>query len=175
MKARSISISRRLFVLSALVIFAGGGCTAASAQTIDPHLLYEQNCGGCHAPHAGDFVHDSLVRSNGHVQGRKSCQELRAFLQSGHGNLSIDEIGAMVRHLTDIQRSGRLFHDKCKICHGRAVVFARDELLLKDGKLTGRYSKRNIEQFLPGHGRLNADEVPGMIEVLKRHLNTRSD
>lgn len=157
-----------------LVLAVLAGMTAvAGAQSIDPHKLYEQRCGSCHARHAGDFVHDALVQSEGSVIGRKSGQELRGFLEAGHGKLSPDEIASMVAHLTSIQRSGRLFHNKCIICHDRAVVFARRELIVRDGELTGRYTNRNIGEFLSGHGRLKSDEVPKMIDVLKRQLSTR--
>lgn len=146
------------------------GIAAAFPQSIDPHRLYEQNCGGCHAPHAGDFAHDNLVRSDGKTVGRKSGAELRAFLGAGHGRLTQDEIEAIVAHLNSILKSGRLFREKCLICHDRAVEFARLQLAMKDGELIGRYSKRNIERFLASHGRLEADQVPLMVEVLKRQL-----
>lgn len=144
----------------------------AFGQAIDPHRLYEQRCSGCHAEHAGDFVHEKLIRSDGDIIGRQSGRELRGFLEAGHGALSPGEIVSLVTHLTSIQRSGRLFHDKCIICHVRAVDFARHTLLMKDGELIGRYSGRKIEQFLFTHGRLKADEVPRMVEVLKRQLKT---
>ena len=167
-----MSPSRGFAALYILFVLTGSTSVGAWAQTIDPHELYEQRCGGCHTPHAGDFVHESLVRSNGSIIGRKSGRELRAFLEAGHGKLSADEIEAMVAHLTSIQQSGRLFHKKCRICHERAVTLARRELILKDGNLIGRYSNRDMRQFLLGHGRLTADEVPAMIDVLKRQLKT---
>lgn len=167
-----MSHSRSFIALCVLVVVTGSSSAGALAQTIDPHQLYEQRCGGCHTPHAGDFVHESLIRSNGSIIGRKSGKELRAFLEAGHGKLSADEIEAMVAHLTSIQKSGRLFHKKCRICHERAVTLARRELILKDGNLIGRYSNRDMRQFLLGHGRLTADEVPTMVDVLKRQLKT---
>lgn len=163
------------FPYSIVVIFLIAGAAqnaAAFGQAIDPHRLYEQRCSGCHAEHAGDFVHENLVRSDGDIIGRQSGRELRAFLEAGHGALSLGEIVSLVTHLTSIQRSGRLFHDKCFICHNRAVDFARHTVLMEDGELIGRYSGRNIEQFLLTHGRLKNDEVPRMVEVLKRQLKT---
>jgi hypothetical protein len=158
-------------VLIVLVTLAGG-LAGAFARTIDPHRIYEENCGDCHAPHAGNFVHDNLVHSDGKILGRKSGRELRAFLEAGHGKLTPDEIVSIIAHLMSIQQSGRLFHDKCIICHDRAVKLARSELIIRDAELIGRYSKRNIEQFLSGHGRLKVDEVSKMVDVLKRQLNT---
>ncbi len=146
------------------------GTAVAYPQSIDPHQLYEQNCGGCHAPHAGEFVPDNLVHSDGNTVGRKSGVELRAFLEAGHGRLTQDEIMAIVAHLNSILKSGQLFREKCLICHDRAVKFARLQLTLKDGELVGRYSQRNIGQFLTSHGRLESDQVPQMVDVLKRQL-----
>lgn len=159
-------VARILLALSLLVVPAGSAFT----QAIDPHELYEQQCGGCHTPHAGDFVHESLIKSEGRILGRKSGEELRAFLEAGHGKLSANEIDVMVAHLTAIQQSGRLFHRKCRICHERAKILARRELILKDGKLFGRYTDRNMATFLSNHGRLTPEEVSRMVEVLKRQL-----
>ena len=143
------------------------------AQGIDPHRLYEDRCAGCHDFHAGDFVHNSLVLSDGKIIGRKNSKELLAFLNAGHGKLSGQEIDAMVAHLENIQKSGRLFHDKCVICHDRAVVLARTKLIIKNGRLIGRYSDRDMEEFLTDHGRLEPDEVAKMLKVLNRQLKTR--
>jgi len=162
-----------LLMIVVLFVLAQGDVIGASAQTKDPHILYEQRCGGCHTEHAGDFVADSLLISNGDIYGRKSGQELHSFLESGHGSLTAFEIETMVRHLTNIQNSGQLFRNKCRICHDRAVILARRKLIVKDGELIGRNTKRNIAQFLSGHGRLTSDEVSTMVEVLKRQLDTQ--
>ena len=109
---------------------------------------------------------------DGKTLGRKSRRELRPFLEAGHGKLTPDEITTMVTHLTNILQSGRVYHAKCLICHDRAVRFARTRLRIVDDVLIGRYSGRDIAQFLRGHGRLTGDEVPKMVEVLKRQLTT---
>ncbi len=155
-----------LFVL----IFWAGGITGAFAQAIDPHQLYEQRCGSCHTPHAGDFVHNSLVRFNARIFGRESRRELREFLASGHGKMTPDEIETMITHLTNILQSGGVFKNKCTVCHDRAVEFARRKLFIKNGELIGRYTNRNVEQFLSAHGRLETEEISKMVEVLTRQL-----
>jgi len=155
-----------------IVVILAGGLAGAFAQTIDPHPLYEDRCGGCHVPHAGDFVRDNIVLSDGKLIGRKSGREPRAFLEAGHGKLTPDEIESIVILMTNIQQSGGLFQEKCIICHDRAMSLARSELIMKNGKLIGRYSKRDIEQFLSSHGRLRPDEVSKMVDVLKRQLTT---
>ena len=109
------------------IVLALIGGPAAHAQTIDPHALYEQHCSGCHAPHAGDFARDNLERVGDKIVVRGTGKGLRSLLARGHGKLSPPEIDAMVAHLASILESGALFQEKCFICHGRAVAFARSE------------------------------------------------
>lgn len=144
----------------------------AAAQTIDPHQVYEKNCAACHASHAGDFVHDSIDLKDGAVIGRKSGRSVKAFLEGGHGGLSSEETAVLVPFFAEIRESGRLYHDKCLFCHERAVTLARSKLEMKNGKLVGRYTGRDIESFLEDHGRLTPDEVARMVDVLKRQIET---
>ena len=162
-------------LLFALAVLAGGFTSSHGQSTdrsIDPHELYETRCAGCHLPHAGAFVDASLEQIDGKAIGRRSRRELRSFLEAGHGKLEPDEITTMVTHLTNILQSGRVYHAKCRICHDRAVRFVRLNLQIEGDTLVGRYSGRDIAQFLKGHGRLAGDEVPKMVEVLKRQLTT---
>ena len=169
---RNSAKSTRPFVLTCLLFSAvvAVGAGAAFAQAGDPHALYEQRCGKCHSPHAGAFVAESLERRDGKVVGRDSGRELRAFLARGHGRLASDDVDVMVAHLTSILAAGGLFREKCLICHGRAKELARLELILRDGRVTGRYSGRDIAVFLAGHGRLEPDEVPTIVLMLERQL-----
>lgn len=145
----------------------------ALAQETDPHRIYEQNCGGCHAAHAGDFVFDSLVQSGDRLVGKQSNRDVREFLEAGHGKVPISEIDILMEHLRNIQKSGRLYRDKCIICHQNAVRLARSRLIIRDGVLIGRYTDQDIELFLSGHGRLTQSEVPKMVVVLSRQLLVR--
>jgi len=162
--------TRRFVLICLLLLPLAAGGRAAFAQAGDPHALYEQRCAKCHSPHAGEFVADSLERIDGRIVGRDSGRELRAFLTRGHGRLAPPEIDAMVAHLASILAAGGLFHENCRICHGRAVTLARSELIIRDGRLTGRYSGRDIAAFLAAHGRLDADEIPTVVRMLERQL-----
>ena len=159
-------------VLAWSILLTGGfGLLGVAAQTVvDPHLVYELRCSGCHTQHARDFVHDHLINLDGEVIGRKSGREVGAFLEAGHGLLGSWQIEAIVAHFKVIQKSGSLFYKKCFSCHGRAVEFARKQLAIVDGKLIGRRSQRDIEAFLGKHGRLEPDEIAKMITTLKRQL-----
>ena len=158
-----------------LALTAASG-EAARAQGTDPHDLYEQRCAGCHEAHAGDFVPDSLERRGDRIVGRKNGKELRAFLAAGHGRLAPGEVDAMVTHLAYVLETSGLFRKKCLICHERAVVLARGRLILRDDRLTGRYTGRDIPTFMENHGRLEGDEVATIVRMLERQLTlTGSD
>jgi hypothetical protein len=163
-------LSRFTAAFSLLLGLTMAGSPALQAQDLDAHALYERSCARCHAPHAGDFVPQSLVRRGDRIVGRENGKELRAFLAAGHGRLAPDEVDAMVAHLAFILKSGGLFRDKCLICHDRAVVLARRELILRDGRLVGRYSGRDIAGFLETHGRLDGAEVTAILRMLERQL-----
>lgn len=161
------------FFVSCLLVFMFIASPAALAQTIDPHELYEQRCSGCHALHAGEFVHDNLKRLGDKIVGRDTGKELRSFLTGGHGKLAPLEMDVMVAHLASILEAGALFREQCLICHGRAVALARSQIILRDGRLVGRYTGRDIGTFLENHGRLKGDQIATVVQMLERQLATQ--
>ncbi|MFD1157660.1 hypothetical protein [Roseovarius aestuarii] len=144
-----------------------------NAQQSDPHLIYEENCAECHVPHAGDFVSDKLVATDDGLAGKASGRPVIDYLKAGHGKLSDQEIDVLIEQFEFIQGTGRLFKEKCIICHDNAAKFARLKLILRDDILTGRYTDRDVAEFLLQHGRLDAFEAQKMVEVLKRQLQVR--
>lgn len=92
------------------------------------------------------------------------------MLTRGHGKLSPGEIDVMVAHLASIVGAGGLYREKCFICHRRAVVLARSELVLGNGTFFGRYSNRDIGAFLENHGRPNGPEIATVVGMLKAQL-----
>lgn len=163
------------YLTSLSVCLLTGILGAAASDNLpysDPHALYETKCSPCHEMHAGDFVHDNLDLKGGAAVYRSSGIAIETFLGSGHGKLGALEAKTLVNHLTAILRSGQIYREKCLICHDTAVNLARSKLTLKDGDLYGRYSAENISEFLKHHGRLEADEVGTVIDVLSRQLET---
>lgn len=63
-----------------------------------------------------------------------------------------------------------LFQDKCRMCHESYRDVARIKLTLKDGRLVGLYTGRDMLEFMAGHGRLTAAEVPAVVTRMARDL-----
>lgn len=147
----------------------------AAASGPDPHALYEAKCGGCHEEHARDFTENQLRLEDGRVLARRSGMALDRFLATGHGDVAPENLDVLVGHLSAVARAGGLFERKCRICHDRAVVLARRELVIRDGRLVGRYTGRDIEAFLTHHGRLTEHERAVMLDTLQRQLRTATE
>ncbi len=154
-----------LGVISSVIV-----ANLVQARQLDPHEIYEEGCAGCHAPHAGEFVRGTLQKKNGQLISKKTGRPLGDLLRSGHGNLSVEEIGALTKHFSGIVDAAGLFQRKFRKCHGPAVKLARRALIVRGDRLVGRYTDRDIEKFLHGHGRLEAAEVAIMLAVLRRQL-----
>ena len=164
-------VLRLTFLFAVLSSGLAGG---APAQQTDPHAIYENNCGGCHAAHAGEFVTENTVlNSEGKLVGVVSGRSVADFLRRGHGRLTAAEIEILLDHFLSIEQTGRLFLEKCRICHDRAVRLARLKLILQDGELHGRYSGQPTANFLMAHGRLAPEDIPIIIDMLKRQLTER--
>ncbi|WP_299890554.1 hypothetical protein [uncultured Ruegeria sp.] len=161
------------FVQISIAIGLGIWAISSTAQQSNPHLIYEDNCASCHLPHAGDFVSEKLIVSESGIVGRASGRPVIDYLKAGHGKLLDEEVNVLIQQFEFIQQSGRLFKEKCIICHDNAAEFARQKLILRDDILTGRYTDRDVAEFLLQHGRLDASEAQKMVEVLMRQLQVR--
>ncbi len=161
---------RTLALLSVVLLGAGH---SVRAEQIDPHAVYEQACAGCHTPHASDLVETLLDAGQDSLAITQNGQPLAGFLQSGHGGASPAEIDALIALFTRIQLSDGLFRTKCRICHVRARETARLKLVIRNDRLVGRYTGRDIETFLHNHGRLESQEIPVMLDALRQHVLTK--
>jgi len=141
----------------------------AGAGGLDTHRLFEQRCGGCHG-HAGDLSRERLSVTGGVLLGRDSGREIRTYLSDHYGSLGAGDIASLIEAFTLQIRMNGLFRDRCLICHGRAAEMARLRLIMSGGRVVGRYTGNDIEDFLLGHGRLNADEADLIVEMLRWQL-----
>ena len=129
--------------------------------------LFRERCGRCHDD-AGGFAAAHLKFDDGGLRARRSGKDLRAFLRGHPGRLDEAEREALVATLTAIVTAGGQFRQRCAVCHGDAEGFAGGHLVIRDGRLLGRYSGRDVEAYLPGHGRLDAEGAAFFATVLRR-------
>lgn len=174
MSPRTILHIIAVVVLALIVLVAVRLHSAAAAS--DPHALYEQKCARCHAPHAGALAQKSVKRVDGVAVGAKSGLPLTRLLASHMGvALGPEDIATLAAHFDQMLTTGFLFQEKCIVCHDRASELARLSLVEADGRLVGRYSGRDIAEFLTGHGRLTEAEATTMLATLRRQLERRDD
>lgn len=138
---------------------------ASGAAAADFHKIFEARCLACHG-HAGDFARRSLTEDNGVLRGAQSGRDVRAFLVSHAGGLTASEIDLFIAVFTQQLTSGAFYQDRCEICHDRAYELARLRLIVRDGRLVGRYSGRDMTNFLPNHARMITEEANRMREAL---------
>ena len=138
---------------------------AAGAAAADFHEIFEARCLACHV-HAGDFARSSLAEVDGVLRGARSGREVATFLHRHAGGLSQSEIALFVNVFTRQLNSGGFYQERCEICHDRAYELARLRPILRDGRLVGRYSGRDMADFLRGHARMTGEEADRMLETL---------
>ena len=156
----------RQLVICTFAVFLLSPGTGLS-QTIDPHAVFEERCSRCHTQHAGQFTRKTLtMKADGEIVGRKTDEPIKSFLAGHSGNPSREEISALLDMFAVQIQSGGLFEKKCRICHDSAKKLARVRLEMRNGRLVGWISARDVRDFLTGHGRLDNKEV----EIINRML-----
>ncbi len=165
----------RALLMTCFALFMWTAGTAA-AQAVDPHGVFEERCSRCHEAHGGDFARKSLTLTpDGRLVGESQAVPVEDFLNGHFGRPSREEIAALAEMFMHQVRTGGLFKQKCRVCHGNAKRLARTKLLLRDGTLTGRYSARKMREFLARHGRLEGGEVETVRAMLEWQLRTAAD
>lgn len=161
--------------LPALAVFAGLVFAQGTGlgQSIDPHAVFEARCSRCHTGHAADLARKSLsLAPDGTAVSKASGGSVARLLDGHPGNPSAAEIAALVDMFTRQIRSGGLFRRKCTSCHKRAVTLARRTLVVRQGRLVGRYTGNPMTSFLANHGRLEGSEIETMTQMLRWHVET---
>lgn len=159
----------RLIIVVVVMLTVG----IAQAQPVDPHAVYELKCTRCHEDHARAFADQHLVVIDDRVIGKRRSRDLEYFLINGHGRLDPAEVRPLVAHLKSVIGADGLYERKCRMCHEPAVNFARIKLIIRDGKLMGRYSGHDIDAFMIDHGRVNQEEHPIIMDALRRQIVTK--
>ena len=131
------------------------------------HAVFKKNCQECHS-HLGEVAYDTLAVKDGRLVSKKSGRDAAEFLLR-HGNgLSATEAALVADAMRRQMDSAHRFREQCAICHVRIRDVAAELRVTADGRLTGLYSGRDMAEFLPGHGRLDAAEADRFARILKR-------
>lgn len=157
-------IARALLILT---LWTG----AAIAEDIDPHHVFEAECLSCHG-HAGAFARRYLSL-DGATPLTSDGEVVADFLGHHRGGLPGPVIEAVVAMFRLQLSSDGLYADperRCLFCHDRAHDFAHQRLVLRGGKLIGRYTDRDVAGFLPGHAGLTPLEADQIYQILEGFL-----
>lgn len=140
---------------------------SGQAQGLEQTGLYWEHCGGCHDG-AGALARKSLDLVDGVLRGRRGGTPLRDFLPGHVRKLSLEEVRVIESALLRVAQGKGRFQERCGICHRSAEDLARHHLILADGVLRGRYSGRDIGEFLASHGTRSGEEADFFHKVLRR-------
>ena len=75
-----------------------------------------------------------------------------------------------MKQFAGMLETGFLYQEKCVACHERASTLARLRLFERDGVIEGRYTYRDISEFLRNHGRLTPMEVDTIMKMFHRQM-----
>ncbi len=92
------------------------------------------------------------------------------MMHQDHCDPAEGQTGTMMEQCEPAPEAVRMFQERCIFCHGSVADLVNSRLILKDEKLFGRYSEREISVFLTTHGRLVPSQVPMMVDLLKWQL-----
>lgn len=159
----------------AMAAVALGLAAHAAAQQPDPHAIYETRCATCHEPHASDFTRGRLDILGEELVVGTSGKPVEAVLAAGHGRLAPEEAATLVAFLSEVRQSDGLYESKCRICHDRARDLARSSLVIREDRVTGRYTGRDIAAFLGVHGRMKPDEIRVFLDMFERQIRTKPE
>lgn len=141
------------------------------SQPIDPHTFFEERCSRCHTEHARDFVQKSVTLApDGGLFTRETSEPIEDFLPGHPGRPSDAAVAALAEMFRLQLRTGGLFRAKCTVCHKSARGLARKTLARRDGHVVGRYTDRDMSEFLASHGRLSEAEAAIIHEMLAWQL-----
>ena len=157
----------RKFIINLAGITLTSFIFPSGALSADIHDWFESRCGECHQ-HMGDLAQESLTYIDGTLSGQTSGKDIRIFLPNHYGKPTPKETAALYDQLLWQIQAGRKFKTRCAICHVRARTLAQKKLLRDNDTLRGRYTGRDMTEFLKHHGRIDAEEVVFFIQLLTR-------
>lgn len=135
------------------------------ASGADLHWLWDDRCAECHG-HSAEFARQFLQLNGNQLQGRHPGRDLRLFLRNHYSPQA--EVDGIYHMLKAQVNSSAHYRVKCRGCHGNAAEFVRTTLLVKEGVLQGRASRRPVAAFMRNHRNLDSEEIEFFVKLLQR-------
>jgi len=159
-----------------LAVFAmlGGLLSAPLAQAQeDPHGIYERRCRTCHTEHGADLARQKFKIEQDVLTVARTGAKVDVLLRKHHGvALSVADTTALLTLFkSGIQWAG-VYQRLCSRCHEKAVVFARERLLLREGQIVSRKGGGEVGALLTQHGGATDAEIATLLEMLRYQLVT---
>lgn len=140
-----------------------------ATPAVEARAIWDSRCEHCHGDPA-EFSGKYLWNVGGQLQGRHHIQNLHLFL----GNHYIpDHMVAPIRDmlLVDANSPAR-FATECGECHGGVETFVDKSLWVRGSGITGMETGMELDEFLPTHRNLQAEDVDFYLRLLARVANT---
>ena len=141
---------------------------SAGSTAQDALEIWDNRCEECHGA-ADEFSRKYLWAIGEKLQGRHHVQDLQLFLSNHYApDHLLDTLQSLLmQHANNTQR----FEQECAGCHGAAEAFVRKSVAVKWRKLRGLESGIAVEDFLPTHQNLEAEDVEFFTLMLTRVAN----
>ena len=144
------------------------GLSPSPSTALDLTLFWDNRCAECHGP-AGAFARTHLHIEDGKLAGRHN-RDLKRFL-SLHETGAAESDGIYGLLLAQFQ-SATVYEQKYAGCHDGAAEFAKISLEKRDSFVLGRKRALPLSRILKRHGKLAPDEIPAVVEMLTRALDS---
>lgn len=168
----------RISLIAAIGVMMLGVCPASAEQAaarIDPHLVYEQKCRGCHFEHGADLSRQNFALSDDTLRVSRTGVAVPKLLGKHHGvQLTQAEMDGLIGLFKSGIKWAGVYQHRCASCHDKAAAFARSKLGIADGRVTSKSSSADVANFLTSHGEATPAEIETLMEMFKYQLETEA-
>ena len=146
------------------------GILPCSSGAVDPETVWQSRCDQCHGD-AAEFAGKYLWQIGGQLQGRHHVADLRKFLGNHYAPEHLLDMleDMLARHANSATR----FAQECGSCHGDVEAFANDSIEFRWRKVRGVKSGEALEDYLPAHQGLSAEDADFFARLLDRFVRQR--
>lgn len=160
-------------VIAVSLAMLHGFAARAADGLIDAHTLYEKQCRGCHTEHAADLARQKFRIVSEQLQVSRTGVPAENLLRDHHGVLldASQRVALGQLFASGIKWAG-VFQHRCAICHGKAVAFAREKMILENDRLITQGSRIEVAGYLATHGDATPKEIETLLEMLRYQIRT---